>query len=226
MRAAAIGLALVVSLIGIVLLARECYALGIAARSQPAAVATVCENCRLTFVGDSRIYDWSRFGDLEASFVSFPGATAFQIAAETRLSWEIHDQAHVVLQMGVNDLKLLGVRTGQLEQVVSQTAEHISSLVVYLAERNEQVVVLTVFPVGPVPFWRKPFWSQSVEHGLSLVNARLLAKQWPHNVSVLDMTSVFTNLGTDAYRDTLHMTEHAYVELTGVLLENLGKSGS
>lgn len=175
----------------------------------------------IVFIGDSRVHQWAKSDAFGARYIGYSGATASQIAAAVISGGiDLTGASEVYLQLGVNDLRLVGVRPSLAGQVVAETKKWIDELARYLAVNNVRVTIITVFPTGPVRWIRRPVWSSEIEESLGALNRALLAGNRSENVRVLDVTEVFNQLGSAAYVDELHVTGRAYEKLNKFLVRH------
>ncbi|HAA31914.1 MAG TPA: lysophospholipase, partial [Cyanobacteria bacterium UBA8553] len=85
------------------------------------------------------------------------------------------------------------------------------------------VILTTIFPIGPVPLTRQPFWSPDIAKAVSEVNAYLYSLK-AKNVLILDSYSLLAQNGQVQSKyvyDTLHINERGYKELNQELTKVL-----
>ena len=73
-------------------------------------------------------------------------------------------------------------------------------------------MLLTIFPVGPVPLVRRPIWSERIPEAVDRVNRELRAMAGP-GLEVVDCDTILAEGGwmKEAYAaDEFHLTRAAY----------------
>ncbi|MEM7763809.1 MAG: SGNH/GDSL hydrolase family protein [Pseudomonadota bacterium] len=185
----------------------------------------------VAFYGDSRAYHWAKYVDSNtdvsiANLAEGGRTTAQQLLllpfAET--SGEKYPMA--VLQVGINDLHPLGALSEmQRRKARENTKTHIAEIVRRLTLQAETVVVTTVFPPGPTPLSRAPFWDDATLTYIRELNAQIRAID---GVVVMESGNVLAQPeNTDLIRSGfladdfyLHVNEAAYSALTRVLADS------
>jgi len=165
--------------------------------------------------GDSRIARWRPLPSATGCRVINCGVGG-QTSALALLRLErdvlVHHPRVVVVQIGVNDLKLVGVFPERKRAIVDSCWRNIRELVDRTAAENIHVVLLTVFPTGPVGLLRRTVWSEEVVTSIDEVNKKLLELTRP-GVTVVDCDPVLAageGLRREYVQDTLHLTSSAY----------------
>ena len=87
-------------------------------------------------------------------------------------------------------------------------------------------MLLTIFPVGPVPLVRRPIWSERIPEAVDRVNRELRAMAGP-GLEVVDCDTILAEGGwmKEAYAaDEFHLTRAAYEALNGIVLPRLARA--
>jgi lysophospholipase L1-like esterase len=79
----------------------------------------------------------------------------------------------VVFEGGVNDLKEIADFPEKRAEIVADCEAHIARIVDQCRGLGATVILTTVFDIGDVALWRRPFWSADVEAAVREVNAFL-----------------------------------------------------
>jgi peptidoglycan/LPS O-acetylase OafA/YrhL/lysophospholipase L1-like esterase len=224
----------VVALLGVIagFSVRHHYAATLAARVFPAKDSpplnwSAVNSGPILMLGDSRIAMWN-CAELDGRTVvngGFPGITSAELAAGCG---EVLRQTHprvVVIQVGINDLKLIGVRPDLREAVISNCVSNVSIIAQQSEKTGARVIVTAIWPVGKVGLIRRLVWSSGVDSAVAETNLRL------QNVLQAQTNTVFTDIFAELtrgpvdrqrlYSDTLHLNEAAYEQLTSLLLKKL-----
>jgi lysophospholipase L1-like esterase len=135
----------------------------------------------------------------------------------------------VVVQVGINDLKTIPLFPGRRQAIVARCQENVRRIVQQSTELGATVVLSTIFPTGPVPLERRPFWSGEVALAIDELNAYLHSLAGAR-VVVLDAHAI---LADDAGRtragyraDFLHLNAAGYAALNQALTELLAQVNS
>jgi lysophospholipase L1-like esterase len=171
----------------------------------------------VVLLGDSRIAEWPLPAPTGGRVVNagISGATTARILAEAPGVLREFSPDVVVIEAGINDLKLAGARPDLRSALVDTTAANLSRLVELARGGGARVILLDVWPAGKPSLLRLPVWnSAAVEGAVADVNARIQALEGA-NVKVCDLFSEMG--GRPAYRDTLHLARDAYEPLTRAL---------
>ncbi len=183
----------------------------------------------LLLMGDSRIAAWE--APAASGWNVFNGGvggmTAAQLAFHCRAMLERARPTVVVLQIGINDLKILGLEPSLREAVVGAYLSNITTIVRECRASGAHVVVTTIWPAGKVPLKRRVVWSPAIPAGVAEANAQL-ERQFAGQPGIT-VTNVFATASRGMsekeihglYGDTLHLTPAAYVRLSIVLTQTL-----
>ncbi|MCL2448508.1 MAG: GDSL-type esterase/lipase family protein, partial [Polyangiaceae bacterium] len=144
----------------------------------------------LVFFGDSRALMWGRPAFPRYTVINrgIGWQTTAQILA--RLDADVLD-AHpdvVVLEAGVNDLKVIAQLPQHREKIVRDCEANLAQIVEACRRAGARVIVASIFELGDVAFWRRPFWSSSVAVAIREVNAYIakLAGDGAKHLGALD----------------------------------------
>jgi lysophospholipase L1-like esterase len=182
----------------------------------------------ILLLGDSRIADWNgSFGARRAFNCGFRGITTAELAMIAPEILQRKRPEIVVIQVGINDLKLLGVRPDQKENVITECVSNILTIVSQSEQSGARVIFTPIWPVGHVDWQRRFVWSDAVAPAITETNLRLQhALETDTNVVVEDIFFQMVQHRTEAqrlecYADTLHLTPQAYGALSELLAKKL-----
>ncbi len=68
----------------------------------------------------------------------------------------------VVIQVGINDLKTIGVFPENRDKIISSCQKNLKSIVSQMLEHDIHIVILTIFPPGTTELLRRPVWSDKI----------------------------------------------------------------
>jgi lysophospholipase L1-like esterase len=126
------------------------------------------------------------FGDSRALMWTPPAADGYQVVNRgignqttaqilLRLDADVVPMhpAVVVLEAGVNDLKTISDFPEQRARIVADCEANLRRIVQGCRGAGATVVLTTVFAIGDIPLWRRPFFSDDVRGAVREVNAFL-----------------------------------------------------
>ncbi len=169
--------------------------------------------------GDSRAADWPvpiEPNDLTYINRGIASQTTAQVLGRFREHALDLEPDIILLQVGINDLKTIPLFPGRMNSIINAAFDNIDILVQMSLDQHVCVILTTVFPVGNVPLYRRPFWSVEVENARRILNEQLMTLA-SDRVTVLDFEDVFRlqpdKQTSQLYRDMLHLTPIAYEKL-------------
>jgi lysophospholipase L1-like esterase len=185
-------------------------------------LATKSGQSRVVLFGDSRIAMWSPPLQVDGAQIvnrGWGGETTGQ--ALLRLDRDVIGLRPriALIEFGMNDLKAIGLFPEREEAIIEDCIRNLKSIVKQLRDEDITVVLLTVFPNGPVSLMRRPIWSDRIPSAIARVNRSLLelASQC---VVVIDCDPTLANDGRMRLPyalDVFHLTSRGYRELNALL---------
>jgi lysophospholipase L1-like esterase len=147
---------------------------------------------RILMLGDSRIADWNPLPDLSSAVVSragIGGMTSSQLDLLIETAPFSRPPDCVIIQIGINDLKAIGVFPEQREEILNLCEQNIRHIVNHLMKANIKVVFTTIFPPA-IPEWhRRLVWSDQIRIAVNELNDRV--RQWKYpTLVVIDCDSI------------------------------------
>jgi lysophospholipase L1-like esterase len=174
---------------------------------------------RLVLFGDSRALMWptpKALDDFEVVNRGVGNQTTAQILMRVDEDVAPLRPSVVVLEAGVNDLKAITEFPERRDEIVASCEENLKRIVERARLTGATVVVVSVFGIGDVSAWRRPFWSSEVEASVKQVN-RFLPNLVGERVVLLDADPVLDGPHgriNSAYQfDFLHLTAAGYAAL-------------
>jgi len=131
----------------------------------------------------------------------------------------------VLVEMGVNNLKTIGVFPDQEGEIVKSCNRDTDLILQRLSDHNIPVAMLTIFPAGSVPFTRRSVWSDRTRDAIVAYNQRLATLKMP-GLSVIDCDpslSVGGRMNPRYASETLHVNEAGYVALDRLIEPTLNR---
>ncbi len=181
-------------------------------------------------LGDSRMAQWD-LPQLPGWRVVNAGAGGLTTGQLRLCAPQLLDKFHpdaVVLEAGINDLKLIGLRTELSPQIVLLAASNLTAVVRECAACHCQVIVLETWPAGKPDLERRLVWSAEIPAAVDALNAQLqkldAAEQGIRVVDLFKEAGLKPKAGL--YRDTLHFKPEVYQHLTPALERELKVRGA
>ena len=171
----------------------------------------ISSKTRVVMVGDSRVQAWPSIRS--SSFETFNRGIHGQTTIQIRDRFEAHVQSLqpniVVLQLGMNDLKTIGLFPQQKEEILEDCKRNIDIIIEKARKMNAQVILTTIIPAGPIPLIRRPVWSHDIEVSVRDANQHIrnLDKE---GVYIFDVAVLVDDTH---YLDALHLEQEAYKKL-------------
>jgi lysophospholipase L1-like esterase len=173
---------------------------------------------RVVLFGDSRIAMWNPPPQVAGvQFVNrgVGGETTDEILLRLDRDVIALKPDVVVLEMGINDLKTLGLFPGKEQEIINSFQRNADLVLERLRSQKIEVVLLTVFPPGQVPLARRMLWSDATRDAVANFNRRALGLHLP-DVTVVDCDAALADgnrLRREYALDTLHLSPAGYVVL-------------
>lgn len=170
----------------------------------------------LVFFGDSRAAAWPAPLGLELFDTENRGVGS-QTSAQVLGRYAIHVQPLaprlVVLQVGINDLKTIALFPHRAERIVANCKSNIANIIQHSKRDGSEVILTTVFPLGAIPWERRPFWSDEVEVKLDELN-QWIRSMHSDRVRVFDAWKILIGkqgkIDPNYSRDFLHLNDEGY----------------
>jgi lysophospholipase L1-like esterase len=187
-------------------------------------------NSDIWMIGDSRIARWDKGllnSGLQITNLGMEGQTSTQIFYRFKSDLEIDTPAIVILEVGINDLKLIGLDRKLAEPIKQNLYRNIEGIKDLCIQRNIPLILINVFPVGEIELTRRPLWNSSVNEAIRSVNKTLNGYCDNQRVIYFDADGLLS--GEDEtvkmeYRDDfLHINRKGYEALTEKLKELINK---
>lgn len=185
-------------------------------------VASQKDRVRVVLLGDSRIQQWTTWAvkpDREILNRGVGGQTTHQVLGRIETDVLALHPDVVLLQLGINDLKAIGLYPAHRDAIAKACAENIIRIARQCQDAGAEVVLLTIFPRGPLEWARRAIWSPEIDTALSQVNQQLMTLKEPR-VRVVDCSQLLAENGEPNaifYDDALHLSDQGYAMLTSSL---------
>jgi lysophospholipase L1-like esterase len=207
------------------------YPSGITDSGDQSVVLSKAPSRPIVFFGDSRIAQWNPMpglADREIINRGIPGITTSQALLALDSNCLAFQPSVVVLQIGINDLKTIGVFPDSSDAIYSQCQTNLSLMIDRCVQRGIKVVVLTIIPPGSVELLRRPVWSAKINEAVRRMNNHI-RQQEREGIIVVDCDEILATdnqLKPEYQIDTLHMNDRGYRALNPIIESILRKTVS
>jgi lysophospholipase L1-like esterase len=181
----------------------------------------------VVFFGDSRAAEWpapAGWGDTQFVNRGIGAQTSIQVASRFAAHIVPVRPDVVVVQVGINDLRVIPFFPQEKAQLVDDCKANIQQIVADAGRIQATVILTTIFPIGPLPFEQRLFASDEVDTAIEDVNAYIRSLR-SADVLVLDSAALLANergrVREDYSRDALHLNAAGYGVLNQALADML-----
>ena len=181
---------------------------------------------RVIFYGDSRARQW-KFPQKDNDFHFMNRGINGQTSAQVLGRFDAHitelTPKVIVLQVGVNDLRMLPLPPKTRQDIVQDCKNNIAQIIKHAHDIEADIIVTTIFPLGQgdIPLRLRPFWSSrnQMERSINEVNQYIRtlnnrrAPTFSDRVIVFDAYSLLNEKDKDKlkyYKDLLHINQEGY----------------
>jgi lysophospholipase L1-like esterase len=152
------------------------------------------------------------------------GQTSRQVLERFRNDLEVSRPAYILIQVGINDLKGIGLRED--DAITRNCTRNILEILKTCEAEEIHAIYSAIFPPGDIVLIRRFFWDASVSDSLQMVNSEI--RQYCHEkgftyFDTYELLESRVNPGTCAKEyqsDFLHINAGGY-QLIGQALEDL-----
>jgi len=179
-------------------------------------------NMRMILLGDSRIEMWSpklEFPDYMIINRGIGGDTSAQALLRLQSDVIALNPDVVVVQIGINDLKAIGVVPEKKEWIIRQVKSNIRQMTSRLNEHGIHLLLMTVLPTAEPDIMRRLVWSDEIGRSVVSVN-QYIRSLVSDEISIIDCTPVSgmsDSMNPEYALDTLHLNTKGYEALDKLL---------
>ncbi len=166
---------------------------------------------RVVMLGDSRVLAWPSIssGSFDMYNRGIHGQTSIQIRERFDAHVRVLKPDIVVLQLGMNDLKTIGLFPQRKTEILEDCKQNIHFLIDETRKLHAHVILTTTIPAGPIPLIRRPVWSDDIDRAVQELNEHIKSIQ-QSGVHIIDAAALIDKA---RYLDALHLDEEAYKTL-------------
>lgn len=172
---------------------------------------------KVVFFGDSRIVGWTKPDLEEWQFINrgVGGQTSAQVLLRFDQHVAILNPEIIVVQVGVNDLRMLPQSSKTREELLQDCQQNIAQIVDKAQEIGAKVILTTVFPLGEgnIPLKQRLFWPSinQIKQDINQVNEYIRTME--QEAIIFDAYKLLISQEENRskyYRDLLHLNGQGY----------------
>jgi lysophospholipase L1-like esterase len=181
---------------------------------------------QIVMYGDSRAESWPPPPGIHKQWINrgLGGETTTGSVARYAVDVDPLKPAIVVIEVGINELRLVPLMPQKRIEIVSKCANNLQKLLQNAQKSGNKVVLCTIFSLGDISWKDWPYDTASATSAIEEVNA-WIAKQSSPDVRVFDTNALLSESGkvkAEYQMDGLHLNEAGYQRLNEGLLKVLG----
>ncbi len=192
-------------------------------------------NFKIWLVGDSRIAQWntefllSTTCDTDTNIVNLGihGQTSQQILQRLKNHLQYGNPNWVVLELGINDLKIIGLNKKESDQISKNCYDNIIAIIELCRQKNINVICISVFPNGKPGIVRSLVWNKVIDNEIIKINKKLRRYCENNNVEYFDAFKLLAEknqvVKKKFQKNFLHLNNQAYLFLSEKLILEFGK---
>ena len=179
-------------------------------------------------IGDSRIARWDKnlMNDKsEIVNLGIEGQTSLQVYYRLKNYLVSDTPSILVLQGGINDLKVIGLDKDLKAEVENNLRLNIEAICQLCIDREIKVILMSIIPVGSIEPARRLVWNRDVNDALDSVNEAFKLMIDNKHIFYLDTNELLSDnrkkVRPELQFDFLHINERGYEILSAALNEQI-----
>ncbi|MBE0678991.1 MAG: hypothetical protein IH592_09530 [Bacteroidales bacterium] len=181
-------------------------------------------------LGDSRVSRWNEKllkVNNDIANLGVEGQTSAQVYYRFKSYLETDTPSLVILEVGINELKIIGLDENITSSITAQYYRNIESMIQICRDKNIRMILINIFPVGKIEFSRRLVWNKAVNETIKNVNLRLKSYCDDDLVYCFDACSILSDNGErvnpEYQSDFLHINQRGYEALSSELKIKINK---
>jgi lysophospholipase L1-like esterase len=176
---------------------------------------------KFLLLGDSRILQWNIPDSVISSEMilnyGIDSQTSEQVLNRARNYFNKYTAQYVLIQVGINDIKVIGLLPEQKSKIITNTTSNLKLLLNVCVENHSIPIFISILPTGPLELKRRFFWNNKIEEARTVVNCELIGFCKEKKICYLDFDSLVSSenkiIINTYYKDCLHLNEKGYKKI-------------
>lgn len=176
------------------------------------------KSTKYLLIGDSRISQWKVNNSIIPSDqllnYGIDAQTSSQVFSRAKDYFAGYHADSVLIQVGINDLKVIGFYPEKAEYIRTLTIDNIKLLLKLCKKNKSTPILITIIPPGDVELKRMLFWNTEVNTSIAQVNNILVSYCEKEDIQVIDATKLLSQDGLtirkEYQKDCLHLNVKGY----------------
>jgi len=192
--------------------------------------AAELRNSEIWMIGDSRMGRWpEEFLKSSTKIINLgvEGQTSSQAFYRFKSYLEITTPSLVILEVGINDLKIIGIDNELASSITEQYYQNIEHIIQLCKVRNIRLILINIFHVGKIELPRRLVWNSSVSEAINSANLKLKSYCDDDLIFCFDANAILTansmTVRPEYQEDFLHINTRGYEALSSNLQELINK---
>jgi lysophospholipase L1-like esterase len=184
-------------------------------------------------IGDSRIAHWNKKMLIDSNIkqnvvnLGLSGQTSRQVLHRFKNHLEFGIPSWIILEVGINDLKMIGLSKKQSEQISTGCYENIISIIELCRINSIKVICISIFPTGKIEFIRSLIWNSEIKYKIIEINKKLRRYCIENSINYFDAYKLLVGKNNMVRKDFrngfLHLNNQAYLFLSENLISEYGE---
>jgi len=188
------------------------------------------QDSEIWIIGDSRVRRWPEELLKSSSTVAnlgVEGQTSSQVLYRFMNYLETDTPSLVILEVGINDLKIIGLDDRLSSSITQQYYRNIEQMIHLCKVRNIRMILINIFTVGKIELYRRLVWNSAVNEAVNAANLALKSYSDDDVIFYFDANTILSDNGRTVrpeYQDDfLHINTNGYEALNSSLQELINK---
>jgi lysophospholipase L1-like esterase len=182
------------------------------------------QDSEIWMIGDSRMRRWPvelLKSSTTVANLGVEGQTSSQVMLRFKSYLETATPSLVILEVGINDLKIIGLDDKFANSITHQYYRNIEEMIQLCRVRNTRIILVSIFSVGKIELSRRLVWNASVNDAIRAANRKLASYCDENVIYCFDANSILSVNGLTVrpeYQDDfLHINARGYEVLSSNL---------
>lgn len=188
------------------------------------------QDSEIWMIGDSRVRRWPEEllqCNTTVANLGVEGQTSSQVLYRFVNYLETDTPSLVILEVGINDLKIIGLDANLSSSITQQYFGNIEHMIHLCKVRNIKMILINIFAVGKIELPRRLIWNSAVSKAINAANLTLKSYTDDEVIFYFDADAILSDHGStvrpEYQNDFLHINTRGYEVLSNSLQELINK---